>query len=147
MFAIACVYLGASLLAISRIRGWRPRRTRSRVLEAGFYLAALIGSLCMVYAYTVEPYWPQVTHVRLTSAKLRTPLRIVHISDLHSEGKIRLEKRLPELIQAEHPDLIAFTGDTVVNREGVPLAREVLTRLAAIAPTYCGRKLGRGACP
>jgi predicted MPP superfamily phosphohydrolase len=92
-----------------------------------------------VYAYAVEPYWPEVTHVTIRSTKLTAgskPIRIVHFSDLHSDGKDRLESRLPTLVRAEHPDLIFFTGDTVVNRAGVPLARKVFTELAAIAPVY-----------
>jgi predicted MPP superfamily phosphohydrolase len=64
------------------------------------------------------------------------PIRIVHFSDLHSDGKDRLESRLPELVRAEHPDVIFFTGDTVVNRAGVPRARKVFTELSAIAPVY-----------
>ncbi|HZU29994.1 MAG TPA: metallophosphoesterase, partial [Candidatus Angelobacter sp.] len=88
------------------------------------------------YAYTVEPYWPEITHVSLSSPKLHAPLRIVHISDLHCDGTVRLEKRLPELIRQQHPDLIAFTGDTFVKEEAVPQAKELLAQLAAIAPTY-----------
>ena len=64
------------------------------------------------------------------------PIRIVHFSDLHSDGKDRLESRLPELVRAEHPDLIFFTGDTVVNRAGIPLARKVFTELADYPPVY-----------
>jgi len=39
-------------------------------------------------------------------------------------------------VREQHPDLIFFTGDTVVNRAGVPLARKVLTELSQIAPVY-----------
>jgi uncharacterized protein len=97
---------------------------------------AAIGLGCFYYAFRIEPFWPEVTHVTLVSPKLQAPIRIVLIADLHCDGKVRLEKRLPELIRAEHPDLIAFAGDTVVNRAGVRLAREVLSQLSDIAPTY-----------
>lgn len=135
MAFVFSVYLAAAIFAIARKRGRKPQDIW-RVLEAGVYLAAGAGVLCMAYAYAVEPYWPQVTHVSLNSSKLRAPLRIVHFSDLHSDGKVRLEDRLPELIRAQHPDLIVYTGDTVMNRHAVPLAKNVLTQLAAIAPTY-----------
>lgn len=129
------VYLAAAIFALARWRGRKPQRFW-RWLEAGIYVAAAVGILCIAYAYAIEPYWPQVTHVSLNTTKLRAPLRIVHISDLHSDGKVRLENRLPELIRAQHPDLIVYTGDTVMNRQAVPLAKEVLTQLASIAPTY-----------
>ncbi|HEY6249932.1 MAG TPA: metallophosphoesterase [Candidatus Angelobacter sp.] len=102
------------------------------------YVLALLGTLCIVYAYSVEPYWPEVTHINLRSAKLHagSRLRIVQISDLHCDGKVRLEKRLPQIIRDQDPDLIAFTGDTVNGQAGVPLAHELLTQLSGIAPTY-----------
>ena len=107
--------------------------------EIAVYGLAVLGLICFLYAYSVEPYWPEVTHVTIKSAKLASgskPIRIVHFSDLHSDGKDRLESRLPGLVRAEHPDLIFFTGDTVVNHAGVPLARRVLTDLSTIAPVY-----------
>ena len=136
LLAILGVYLGATLFALRRRRGLRPARRAVRLLEIALYLGACTGTLCIVYAFAIEPYWPEVTHVTLTSAKLRQPLRIVQISDLHCEGKIRLEERLPALIQAQHPDLIVFTGDTLVEPEGMPVAQKVLSQLSAIAPTY-----------
>src|SRR4051812_15221483 len=103
----------------------------------GYLCPGAAGPDLFWYAYSVEPYWPEVTHVTIQSVKLPAgtkPIRIVHFSDLHSDGKDRLESRLPALVRAEHPDLIFFTGDTVVNRAGVPLARKVFTELATIAP-------------
>lgn len=123
---------------MQRLRKWKPERRWTSFLEWALYVSALIGTICIVYAYKIEPYWPQVTHVSLHSAKLRpgSHLRIVEIADLHCDGKIRLEKRLPEIIREQHPDLIAYAGDTVMRPEGVPVAREVLSQLSAIAPTY-----------
>lgn len=137
MFVVA-VYVATAVLVIRRMRKWRPQNRWTRYLERTLYAFAIVGLLCILYAYNVEPYWPQVTHVSLRSAKLQpgARMRIVEISDLHCDGKLRLEKRLPEIIREQHPDLIAYAGDTVVRREGVPLAREVLSQLATIAPTY-----------
>ena len=108
------------------------------MLEFSLYVSALIGTGCIVYAYEVEPYWPQITHVALHNSKVPAGkhLRIVAISDLHCDGRIRLEKRLPAIIREQNPDLIAYAGDTVMRPEGVPVAHEVLSQLAAIAPTY-----------
>jgi predicted MPP superfamily phosphohydrolase len=98
-----------------------------------------IGLVCMAYGYFVEPYWLSVSHIRVTSSKLprgSQPVRIVHISDLHSDPKPRLEKRLPQAIAAERPDIIVFTGDSINSAAGLPVFRECLTELAQIAPTF-----------
>jgi uncharacterized protein len=98
-----------------------------------------IGLLCLGYGYFVEPYWLSVTHVSINSPKLTKgsrPIRIVHISDLHSDPKPRLEGRLPQAIAAEQPDLIVFTGDSINSPGGLPVFRKCLTELAKIAPTF-----------
>ena len=100
---------------------------------------ALLGFLCMAYGYFIEPYWPSVTHLQIKSSKLSAgsdPIRIIHISDLHSDPKARLEERLPELIGREQPDAIFFTGDCINSPDGLPVFKECLTKLAAIAPTF-----------
>ncbi|HKE32390.1 MAG TPA: metallophosphoesterase [Candidatus Angelobacter sp.] len=128
----------AGWFAFRRLRKWKPGSRWVARLEFVLYLLVSIGTLSIIYAHTIEPYWPEVTHVSLRSRKLNPGrrLRIVQISDLHCDGKVRLEKRLPEIIRAEHPDLILFTGDTVNGVEGVPVARELLAQLPKIAPTY-----------
>ena len=93
----------------------------------------------MAYGYFVEPYWPAVTHVQITSGNLppgSSPVRIAHISDLHSDPRPRLEERLPDIISAEKPDLIVFTGDAVNSPDALPVMQRCMTRLAAIAPTF-----------
>jgi predicted MPP superfamily phosphohydrolase len=100
---------------------------------------ATLGLLCAAYAYFVEPYWPEVTHVRIATPKLpkgSRPIRIVHVSDLHSDPKPRLEARLPGIVAAQEPDLIVFTGDAANGLAGMPLARRCLSAIAEIAPTF-----------
>ena len=103
------------------------------------YGLAAVGVLCIGYGFFIEPYWLEVTEVRLESRKLKgatRPIRIVHFSDLHSDPHPRLEERLPDVVAGEKPDLIVFTGDTVNSRGGIPVARRCLARLAAVAPTF-----------
>jgi predicted MPP superfamily phosphohydrolase len=144
--AVAAVYLFAALAAVRfmlRRLGFMEGQTRAgRIAERGSLALAAAGLLCFAYGYFVEPYWPQVTHVRVESPKLkgaRRPVRVVHISDLHCDPEPRLEERLPDLVAAERPDLIVFTGDSINEPEGLPVLRKLLPRLAAIAPTYAVR--------
>jgi predicted MPP superfamily phosphohydrolase len=103
---------------------------------------AAVGVLCGLYGYFVEPYWPQVTRTQLRSHKLagaQRPVRLVHISDVHSDPKARLEARLPDIIAAENPDLIVFSGDSLNSPGGLANFRNCLARLAKIAPTHVVR--------
>src|SRR5213593_1834192 len=78
IFALAGSILARALM--------RRRRIAARSDQIVLVLAA-IGLLCIAYGF-VEPYRLTVTHVSVSSAKLAKgtgPLRIVHISDLHSD--------------------------------------------------------------
>ncbi len=100
---------------------------------------ALGGFFCLGYGYFIEPYWPEVTHVQIKSQKLSPSsqrVRIAHISDLHSDPKVRLEERLPAIIADEKPDLIVFTGDTINSPGGLGTFKNCLTKLSGIAPTF-----------
>lgn len=148
--ALICIYGSALVLlchsAIRLVQGRRGRPPelarwvrRARLLV---YLLAVAGVGCAAYARLVEPYWPEVVRVRAVTARLAAgapPIRIAHISDVHSDPEERLEGRLPDLIAHESPDLIVFTGDAINAPEAAASFRRLMTRLAAIAPTYAVR--------
>lgn len=140
MAGIVVVYGGATLFLLSalvrrpeaaRAKRWYPVRTLTFAL-------ALVGLLCGAYGYFIEPYWPQVTHVSLTSRNLMqgTRMRIVQFSDLHSDSKLRLEEGLPNLIAEQHPDVIVFTGDLANSAAGSKRAHKLFESLSKIAPIY-----------
>lgn len=141
---VAGVYVMAAAVSLWHI----GRRFRRNVLPAtshemwlsrvilGF---AAVGILCMAYGYFIEPYWLDISRIRIATPKLArgtTPIRIVHISDLHSDATARLEERLPTVIAGEKPDLIVFTGDTINSPEGLSVWKRCLGRIAAIAPMF-----------
>jgi predicted MPP superfamily phosphohydrolase len=149
--AVLAVYAAALVVgvhaagrALQRRRGLTPQplgRTTRRVRAAVLTLA-LAGTGCAAYARLIEPTWLDVTHVSVESDKLPRgirPIRLVHISDVHSDPVARLEDRLPGAIAAERPDLIVFTGDSINSPEGLANFRGLMTRLAAVAPTYAVR--------
>jgi hypothetical protein len=140
---VVTVYLAAVVLLVRAVRR-RVRRAdgpsrRERWAQRIVIPLAVVGLLCMAYGRFVEPYWLDVTHHRIVSPKLppgTPPIRIVHISDLHSDPTPRLEERLPEVIAEQKPDLVVFTGDAANSPDGLPTFKRCLTRIAAIAPTY-----------
>lgn len=144
---VLTVYASAAWLAIESLTRWlrgdaNSLSRRYCLLRRAVFGLGGLGLLCIAYGYFIEPYWVEVTHVRIETSKLpkaARPIRIAHISDLHSDPSPRLEERLPELIANEHPDLIVFSGDTLNSRQALETARRCLTRLAAIAPTFVVR--------
>lgn len=119
-----------------------PPTRRQVWMRRVVWALSIVGVLCIAYGRFVEPFWPEVTRVRIESAKLAKgarPVRLVHISDVHSDPLPRLEERLPAIIAAERPDLIVFTGDSLNAPDGLPVFRKLMTSLAQIAPTYAVR--------
>jgi hypothetical protein len=107
-----------------------------------FFILALIGFGCFSYAYFIEPYWLSIRNVEIKSAKLpkdSKPIRVVHISDIHSDAEARLEEKLPTAIAEQKPDLIIFSGDSLNSPEGLPIFRKCLTEISKIAPTFVVR--------
>ncbi len=148
------LFLGGLLLlgllsVVLAVRWWLQQRGRMRPagpLEHKLRLAAfglcMFCALCTLYGFEVEPWWLQVTHVRLVGHHLPAgagPIRIVQLSDLHCEGWPGPEQKVPERVAAEHPDLILFTGDAQNTNPGIATAVHCLSRLRQIAPVIAVR--------
>jgi len=146
VFAVAATVLGtAGALLAGRL--WRrlqrrghaavaDGRSRGQVwCERVILIGAGLGLLLLGYSF-FEPYWPEVTSVRVPGPGLQgsRPLRIVHLSDLHSDARARLEPVLPDMVRELRPDLIVFTGDAVNERRGAKNFRACMRALAGIAP-------------
>ncbi|MCS7283882.1 MAG: metallophosphoesterase [Anaerolineae bacterium] len=112
-------------------------------MAIGTALLQISLTAVQVYATWVEPFRLTVTPLEIPSPKLQSgePLRILHLSDIHFEGWTPREHHLLETARALSPDLIFLTGDylnlsSVDNDTAREGARDLLTQLASIAPTY-----------
>ncbi len=135
VFAVAGMTLLRWLVARWAQRQPKPLTKFRRVM----LVCACLGVLCMSYAHWIEPYWLEVTRIHLSSPKLATatrPIRLAHISDLHCDPVERVENKLIATLTQEKPDLIVFTGDTMNRADSLPVLKQTLTQLAAIAPTF-----------
>lgn len=74
--------------------------------------AALAALAVVVDAFFIEPYRIEVTHHAITAA-ITSPLKIGLISDVHTRAFGYRERKLLALLDAEQPDVILITGDTV----------------------------------
>jgi predicted MPP superfamily phosphohydrolase len=142
MAAVAAIFLGAAGVAVYWLVAKLRRRPANLSRAAKIILVAgAIGLGCVADGF-IEPYWPAVTHVEIKTNKFpkgSSRVRIVQISDLHSETPPRLEEKLPAIIAKQKPDLIVFTGDSVNDAEAIGLFRTLMSALARIAPTYVVR--------
>jgi uncharacterized protein len=101
---------------------------------------ASVGSYS--YAYYFEPAWLEATEkqVAIARGRLRRPLRILHLSDLHASEFIPM-RYLAEAFGkglAAKPDLICLTGDYITSDRDFDAAAYVKTLkiLTSAAPTY-----------
>lgn len=93
----------------------------------------LLGFICAVVVdgTLIEPYWIEVNHFEMQGS-VEAPLKIAHVSDLHTHGMGRREREMLEILAAEKPDIILVTGDTLDNRQGnYEMSREVYGQLHA----------------
>jgi predicted MPP superfamily phosphohydrolase len=102
-------------------------------------------SAALLYATWIEPFRIEVTQAELCSPKLdgHTPLRLLHITDLHVERVTPREQTLLRLVEDVAPDVIVLTGDYlnlayVYDAEAQAEAHGLLARLCDIArgPVY-----------
>lgn len=144
---IVCVFTVAAAFTILILRMLLARVFKKSPLQLtrmdkGVFVLGVIGILCVLYGFFIEPYWLSIETIKISSDKIRQtdrPIRIVQISDLHCDPTPRLEEKLPNAIAAQKPDVIAFTGDSLNSPGGLPICRQCLTRLAKIAPTFAVR--------
>jgi len=96
-----------------------------------FALLALVLAVA-IDGFLIEPAWIVVSrHHVAASPSFGVPLKIAHLSDLHTGGMGRRERRLLELLEAEQPDVIVVTGDTLSSSGDYKAVHELLARLHA----------------
>src|SRR5439155_11054894 len=91
--ALAASPDGGLLVPVARPRAARSRGRGRRVMRpAGrwktwrlraFIALVSAGAVCVAYGYLVEPYWPEITRVRIASSRLPArarPVRVVLLS-------------------------------------------------------------------
>lgn len=114
--------------------GSKPRQRFSRRLKLALAIV-ILGVGLLVHACLIEPAWIEVTHLKV-KGPAAPAIRIAHITDLHSQGFGRVERRLVALLEQEKPDLIVITGDSVPGDGNLPGVEEVYARLHAPLGVY-----------
>lgn len=137
---IAFVYLAAVVAGVRLVLSSKGgKRKPLSMLDKTIFTLSALGTICVGYGFFVEPYTLTVSEVQIPSSKLAAgapPIRIVHLSDMHSDPAPRLESQLPAKVAALKPDIIVFTGDAVNAPEGLTIFKKCFGELSRIAPTY-----------
>lgn len=94
---VAIVVLGLAMCLMWAL--WRIISAWALVLAVG----------AIVWMVAVENCWLKIERVRLTSPKLQGPLKILQISDFHSNQWVL--RQIERTIRTEQSDMIALTGD------------------------------------
>ncbi len=106
--------------------------------------AQLVGTLALYRGAVVEPGRLAMSELTIRSDRLppgASPVRVLHISDLHIERLGEREARLLELARSAAPDIIVITGDYVnisfnVDPTTHAQVRELLGQLSAPGGVY-----------
>ncbi|MDD5194646.1 MAG: metallophosphoesterase [Candidatus Omnitrophica bacterium] len=136
MFIVSTIYLKEAHLILKaivyKIIGREAKTLLLSKRAIILHILSLVGILCFVYSYFIEPYWLQVNVVDIYTDKLKsTSLTIAQISDLHCDLKVRNENKLPGIINSFKPDIIVFTGDAINDSRALPLFKKTLSSLNA----------------
>lgn len=108
-----------------------------------FIILAILLILVLLFIAVVTYYYQTSQDLTVNTytleAPISSPIRIVHLTDLHNTEYGENNSDLISLIESESPDLILMTGD-MINRddEKIDIICNLITNLNDIAPIYFG---------
>jgi len=136
LLAVGAVYLLEGALLVRFFVRLAQRRVGVNVLLTKraivLHVVAILGIGCLLYGLFIEPNRIEVNIVPIETSKLKSAkFRIVQISDLHCDRKVRNEERMVELINGLNADVVVFTGDALNTAEALPLFKDTMRSLKA----------------
>jgi predicted MPP superfamily phosphohydrolase len=131
-----CVYAIEIVLIVLFVYGRTTHSPVSKVFWSRavwpVHILAVIGIVCFLYGYFVEPYWLQVNKFEIRTQKLSgTSFRIVQISDLHCDKRLLNEEKIIKITNSLKPDIIVFTGDSINTPKAMTRFQKTLGDLKA----------------
>lgn len=118
--------------ALNKLRKSKQPEMPRKKIAVLIHILAVIGIICFLYGFFIEPYWIEVKIIPLRTDKLRhTSFRVVQISDLHCDRKMRNEEAIIGLINKLKPDIVVFTGDAVNTPSALPVFKDTMKNLDA----------------
>lgn len=112
----------------------------------------LVAAALYVYAGHIEPVWLETTRHRVVFP-IERPVKLAHLTDVHTNGLWRKERGVLAVLAVERPDVIVLTGDTLHQWGTFEQCRPFLEALAAPLGVWmvsgnweaaCGDRLPKG---
>lgn len=94
------------------------------------------GLACVAYGVFIEPYRVVSRSVRVAHRKVKAPLRILHLGDLHVRHWSRVEDGVLAEARKAAPDLIVLSGDYTALPGSIYDLERLLRELVSVAPVY-----------
>jgi predicted MPP superfamily phosphohydrolase len=115
-----------------------PGFTEQKWVRIAAIIAAGLVILAIIDAFLIEPDWVVEEHLTFESPKVKRHVRIVQISDLHTEGYGKRQERALEILRKAEPDIIFLTGDYLngSRMKYLPELRQFVSRLQAPYGVY-----------
>ena len=102
-----------------------------------FILILLFISTSFAWSYCRSNYSLTNTSYMIDTDKIREPIRILLLTDLHNSTFGEKNQKLMELSAAQSPDLIFLTGDLLNSEDPrTEIATKLIANLCDIAPVY-----------
>lgn len=125
--------VGLGLASLYGCAAWVLSRRGARRLAAAVAVPSIALLAPSVWALMIEPRTlVEVRYVVRSSRAPRRPLRILHVSDLQTDGPCAREEKVDRIAAASTPDFVFFTGDLTNGMSaadpGSSRARVVATR-------------------
>jgi predicted MPP superfamily phosphohydrolase len=119
-----------SLFRSANSKPWKDSVHEISLHNFWIYLVIGLFMILALYGFWAEPYWIQVNRFHLQIG-INPPLKIAHLTDLHTYGLGSREQEVLNRLEEEKPDLIAITGDTLSQSGTYELCRPFLSKLHA----------------
>lgn len=108
------------------------------------FLIALLIVILILFAWSqIDSRRFVVRHYSVTSPKIREPLKLAFITDLHEQCYGHDNDRVAEAVKKEHPDAVVFGGDMIVSRDAAARVNgwhknslSLIRRLASAYPCF-----------
>lgn len=109
---------------------------KKKILKVIFGLCFVLLDMCLVSIW-LSYNWLTITYFKVRDEQIKSPFRIVLVSDLHNHQFGKDNHRLIEKIKAQSPDLIVLDGDMINNNsKNSEVAVKIIGQLKDIAPVY-----------
>ena len=113
-----------------------PKKRKQRIWRVALLLFALLTAI-LLYFYVTSLFLHVETYT--LPANVASPIRVVHLSDLHNAQFGKKNEQLVALVAMQNPDLIIISGDMLnSDDENTDVVTALISDLSTIAPVYYG---------